>query len=92
MADTYRDARERFAANIERWRRRDGSSVEQLATRAGLAGDELEEILAAEREADYGTIVSLAGALGVEPGELFDGIGWIPGDGSTPGRFDVRGS
>ncbi|MBS1892228.1 MAG: helix-turn-helix transcriptional regulator [Actinobacteria bacterium] len=91
MADTDRDARERFAANIERLRRRDGSSVEQLAARAAMDGAELAEILAAEREADYGTIVALAGVFDVEPGDLFEGIDWIPGDGDRPGGFKVDG-
>jgi transcriptional regulator with XRE-family HTH domain len=75
MADTDRDARERFAANIERLRRRDGLSVEELAARSDLDEAELREILGAEREAAYGTIAALAGALGVEAGELFEGIG-----------------
>jgi transcriptional regulator with XRE-family HTH domain len=78
MADTDRDARERFAANIERLRRRDGLSVEELAARADVDARELEEILGADREAAYGTIAALAGALGVEVGELFEGIRWTP--------------
>ena len=78
MADTDRDARERFAANIERLRRGDGSSVEELAARADLDARELEEILSADREAAYGTIAAIAGALGVEVGELFEGISWTP--------------
>lgn len=92
MADTDKDVRERFAANIERLRRRDGSSVDQLAARAGMEGTELAKILAAEQEADYGTIAALAAALKVEPGELFEGIGWTPGDGGAPGGFEVAGS
>jgi transcriptional regulator with XRE-family HTH domain len=78
MADTDREARQRFAANIERLRRRDGLSVEELAQRADVDARELEEILRADREASYGTIAALAGALGVEVGELFEGIRWIP--------------
>lgn len=78
MADTDRDARERFAANIERLRHRDGLSVEALAERAEVDVRELREILGADREATYGTIAALAGALGVEPVELFEGIRWIP--------------
>lgn len=74
MADTDRDARERFAANIERLRRRDGSSVDELAERADVEAGELEEILRADREAAYGTIAAIAGALGVHVGELFEGI------------------
>jgi transcriptional regulator with XRE-family HTH domain len=78
MADTDRDARERFAANIERLRRRDGLSVEELSARSDVDARELKEILSADREAAYGTIAALAGALGVEAGELFEGIRWTP--------------
>jgi transcriptional regulator with XRE-family HTH domain len=81
MADTDREVRERFAANIERLRRRDGLSVEGLAARSQIDPHELRRILRGDEEADYGTIVLLAGALGVEPGELFEGIAWI-----RPGR------
>ena len=78
MAATDKDARERFAANIERIRRRDGLSVEELAERADLDARELEEILCADREAAYGTIAALAGALGAQPEELLEGISWVP--------------
>lgn len=53
-------------------------SVEQLADRSDIETRELGDILSADREAPYGTIAALAGALGVEPGELFEGIRWIP--------------
>jgi transcriptional regulator with XRE-family HTH domain len=89
MADTDREARERFAANIERLRRRDGLSVKALAERSRIDPRGLEEILRAEGEADYGTIALLAGALRVEPGELFRGIRWIPPGEDRPGRFEV---
>jgi transcriptional regulator with XRE-family HTH domain len=78
MADTDRDARERFAANIERLRRREGLTVEGLAARSDLDAAELGEILSADREAGYGTIAAIAGALGVVPGELFEGIDRTP--------------
>jgi transcriptional regulator with XRE-family HTH domain len=92
MADTDREARERFAANIQRLRLRDGLSVELLAERAELDGRELREILRGEGEARYGTIALLAGALGVEPEELFQGIRWIPPEGDDRGRFEIEES
>jgi transcriptional regulator with XRE-family HTH domain len=91
MADTDREARERFAANIERLRRRDGLSVEELAELAALGARELGEILRAEREARYGTIAQLAGALGVEPEDLFRGIRWVPPGEDGRGGFEVEG-
>jgi transcriptional regulator with XRE-family HTH domain len=78
MADTDREARERFAANIERLRRREGLSVEELAERSAVDAGELGEILRSDREVGYGTIAALAGALGVRAGELFEGITWTP--------------
>jgi transcriptional regulator with XRE-family HTH domain len=80
MADTDREARERFAANIERLRRRERLSIEELAERSEVDVGELGEILGADREAGYGTIAALAGALGVRAGELFEGISWTPPD------------
>jgi transcriptional regulator with XRE-family HTH domain len=92
MADSDREARRRFAANIERLRRRGGSSVEGLAARSGVDADELTQILAADREAGYGTIAALAGALEVEPGELFEGISWVPGEEGRAGGLEVEGA
>jgi transcriptional regulator with XRE-family HTH domain len=92
MADTDREARERFAANIQRLRLHDGLSVEVLAERAGLDGRELSEILRGDGEASYGTIALLAGALGVEPEGLFQGIRWIPPEGDDGGRFEIEES
>ena len=89
MADTDREARERFAANIERLRRREGLSVETLAELSRIDGPELREILRGHREADYTTIALLAEALGVEPGELFEGIAWIPPGEDRHGRFEI---
>jgi transcriptional regulator with XRE-family HTH domain len=89
MADTDREARQRFAANIERLRRRDCLSLDSLAGRAGIEVRRLEAILRADEEADYGTIAQLAGALGVGPAELLEGIRWIPPRGHEPGGYAV---
>ena len=87
MADTDREARERFAANIERLRRREGLSVEELAGRSEVDAGELGEILRADREADYGTIAALAAA---EPfdvrGEAFPCLFVRVGHGCPRGR------
>jgi len=89
MADTDREARGRFAANIERLRRREGLSVETLAELSRIDGSKLSEILLGDREANYTTIALLAEALGVEPGELFEGIAWIPPGEDGVGRFEI---
>jgi transcriptional regulator with XRE-family HTH domain len=89
MADIEREARERFAANVERLRRRDGLSVEVLAERAGIEGAELGKILRGKIEVSYRAIAQLAGALGVQPEELFAGIRWIPPREDGGGAFEI---
>jgi transcriptional regulator with XRE-family HTH domain len=90
MAETHEEARERFAANVERLRRGKGISVEALAERSTVDPGELGEVLSGDREAGYATIALLAGALGVEPGELFRGIAWVPPEEGGEGRFEVE--
>jgi transcriptional regulator with XRE-family HTH domain len=91
MADTDRKVRERFAANIQRLRRRDGLSVEELAERARLDARDLEELLRGERDPGYGTLALLAAALGVDPECLLQGIRWIPPGEEIGGRFEIVG-
>jgi transcriptional regulator with XRE-family HTH domain len=90
MAETHEEARERFAANVERSRRGKGISVTELAERSTVDPRQLGEILRGDREPGYATIALLAGALGVEPGELFRGIAWIPPEEGGEGRFEVE--
>ncbi len=91
MAHTDRDARERFAANVEELRRQAGLSLDELATRSRVDGDELRRILGADLEAGAGAIDTIAGALGVDPGDLFRGIAWVPPAEGRPGRYVVEG-
>lgn len=88
MAQKCKEARARFAANVERLRGRRGDSLDRLAERSELGRGELEAILRGEAEADVGAIQRLAGALEVAPGELYDGIAWVP-DGEGGGEFRV---
>ena len=80
MSDEKREAKalERFAANIESLRQSRGLSLDALAERSGLGREDLARILGGETEASAGTIYLLAGALGAAPGELFNGIAWVP--------------
>jgi transcriptional regulator with XRE-family HTH domain len=89
MAQKPEDARMRFAANAERLRRKRGYSSGLLAERSGLDPGELEAILRGEEEADVESIVRLAGALEVSPGELYRGTAWVP-DGEGGGEFRVE--
>jgi transcriptional regulator with XRE-family HTH domain len=78
MTDTNRAAQARFGANVEGLRQHCGLSVEALAERTELGRDELTGILGGEVEARAGTVYLLAGALGVDPGDLFRGLSWAP--------------
>jgi transcriptional regulator with XRE-family HTH domain len=78
MTETNRAAQARFGANVEGLRQHRGLSVEVLAERSELGRDELTGILSGEVEARAGTVYLLAGALGVDPGDLFRGLSWAP--------------
>jgi transcriptional regulator with XRE-family HTH domain len=77
---------ERFAQNLRRARASTVLSQEELAFRASLHRTEVGMLERAERTPRIDTLVKLAGALGVEPTALLDGIEWDPGD-FRPGGF-----
>ena len=84
MTDTNKEAQARFGANVDCLRQRRGLSVEVLAERSELGRDELTGILSGKVEARTGTVYLLAGALGVDPGDLFQGMTWAtPADGGS---------
>lgn len=69
---------ERFGANLRRVRRREGLSQEGLAVRASLHRTEIGRLEHGERASRIDTLIRLAGAMAVPPGELLDGIAWVP--------------
>lgn len=79
----------RFAANVERLRRQHSYSTDQLAERSQLEKADLETILRGEAEADVDTIYRLAGALNVPPGQLYEGVSWVP-DGEGGGEYRIE--
>jgi transcriptional regulator with XRE-family HTH domain len=81
---------ERFGENLRRVRRREGLSQEQLAVRASLHRTEVGVLERRGRACRIDTLIQLAGAMAVAPGELLDGIAWIPGP--EPGGDFVFGS
>ena len=70
---------ERFGSNLHRVRRREGLSQEGLAVRASLHRTEIGRLEGGERACRIDTLIRLAGAMAVPPGELLDGIAWVPG-------------
>jgi transcriptional regulator with XRE-family HTH domain len=89
MAQKPEEARMRFAANVERVRRQRDYSVDRLAERAGIEREALEAMMRGEAEARVDSILRLAGALEVTPGELYEGVAWVP-DGEGGGEFRVE--
>jgi transcriptional regulator with XRE-family HTH domain len=70
---------ERFGQNLRRVRKREDLSQEQLARRASLHRTEIGKLENTERVCRIDTLIRLAGAMAVSPGELLDGIAWVPG-------------
>jgi transcriptional regulator with XRE-family HTH domain len=69
---------ERFGANLRRVRRREGLSQEGLAVRASLHRTEIGRLEHGGRACRIDTLIRLAGAMAVPPGELLDGMAWVP--------------
>lgn len=63
-------------------------SQEELGIRASLHRTEISQLERGLRVARIDTLVKLAGALGVSPGELIEGIDWSPGS-TTTGQFTL---
>jgi len=70
----------RFSKNLSSCRRRAGLSQEKLAYLASLHRTQIALLERAERVPRIDTLVKLAGALSIPPGELLDGIEWHPPD------------
>jgi len=81
-----REVAGKFGENLSRCRRRVNLSQEELAFRSALHRTEIGLLERGERVPRIDTLVKLAGALGVDPVHLLDGIEWHPGQ-FQPGRF-----
>jgi transcriptional regulator with XRE-family HTH domain len=80
---------ERFSHNLVAARKRAGLTQEDIAFRAALHRTEIGLLERAARTPRIDTLAKLAGALGVKPAVLLDGIVWHPGD-YQPGGFVER--
>ncbi|MBS1842858.1 MAG: helix-turn-helix transcriptional regulator [Actinobacteria bacterium] len=69
---------ERFGSNLRRVRRREGLSQIKLAARASMDRTEVGLLERGRRVCRIDTLIRLAGAMAVPPGELLDGIAWVP--------------
>lgn len=77
---------QRFGTNLARARELAGISQEEVGFRASLHRTAVGQLERGERIARIDTVVKLAGALGVPPGSLLDGMAWEPGE-FVEGRF-----
>jgi transcriptional regulator with XRE-family HTH domain len=80
-----------FGENLSRCRERADISQEELGIRASLHRTEISQLERGLRVARIDTLVKLAGALGVAPAELIEGIEWSPGA-TMAGRFVPAGA
>jgi len=83
-----REVAERFGANLARLRKRVRLSQEDASFRAGLHRTEVSSLERGKRLPRVDTVAKLAAALKADPGELFEGIVWKPGE-LRPGRFEL---
>jgi transcriptional regulator with XRE-family HTH domain len=79
---------EQFGANLRYCRRRAGLSQEETAMRASLHRTAVSYIERGTRIPRIDTAAKLAAVVGVDPGDLFDGIVWEPGE-ALIGRFEL---
>ncbi len=80
---------ERFGENLMIYRKRAGLSQEELGFRASLHRTEISQLERGVRlVARIDTLVKLAGALSVPPGDLLKGMAWSSGS-TRVGRFRV---
>lgn len=80
------EAEEAFAANLKRLRTASGLSQEKLSHRASLARTHVGLIENCEMLPELDTVWRLAGALGVDPGQLMTGLYWRPDDSADGGH------
>jgi transcriptional regulator with XRE-family HTH domain len=83
------DVAARFGENLMRYRKRANLSQEELGFRASLHRTEISQLERGVRLARIDTLVKLAGALSIPPGDLLKGMAWTPG-GTRIGRFRIR--
>jgi len=79
---------ERFADNLAYYREKTGLSQEALASRAEIHRTQIGELIRGKQLPRLDTLVKLAGALGVSPCDLLEGISWEPA--AQTGKFKIE--
>ena len=81
-----------FGENMLRGRQRADLSQEELAFLSSLHRTEIGQLERGIRIPRIDTVIKLAGALQVPPGDLLKGMAWKPAKLAARGRFVTRGS
>jgi transcriptional regulator with XRE-family HTH domain len=87
--DPSAEVAKEFGLNVLVARKRAALSQEELGFRASLHRTEIGQLERGVRLPRIDTVVKLAGALSVPPGDLLKGMAWTSG-GQRVGRFRVR--
>lgn len=81
----------RFSERLLITRRRAGLSQEELGYLSNLHRTEVGHLERGHRDPKVSTLIKLAGALGVTPNDLLDGIEWKPKTNAPlQGQFKIK--
>lgn len=89
MAEYNYELAAHFKANLKRHRKLAGYSQEELGFLAGIHRTEIGMLERGIRIPRIDTLIKLASALEVPPGDLLAGIEWVPGP-LRFGSFAIR--
>ncbi|HKB51361.1 MAG TPA: helix-turn-helix transcriptional regulator [Solirubrobacterales bacterium] len=81
------DLAKRFAENLTHYRSKSGLSQEALAAKAEIHRTQVSELQRGQQLPRLDTLVKLAGALGIPPCDLLDGLAFEPA--ARRGRFKI---
>jgi transcriptional regulator with XRE-family HTH domain len=77
---------QRFAENLKRELAKSPFTQDDVAARAEIHRTQIPKLLKGDQIPRLDTVVRLAGAMGIEPIVLIEGIAWTPGEPIT-GEF-----
>jgi transcriptional regulator with XRE-family HTH domain len=81
------DLERSYGRNLRRIRKERGYSQEALAFRAEVHRTEVSLLERGKRDPGVNMTLRLAGALGVDPGELLAGAAFVPSEGGRDAHF-----
>lgn len=79
---------DQFGQNLARSIKSSGLSQEDVAERAEVHRTQISELTRGKHVPMLDTVIKLAGALGVPPESLLEGMSWSPAA-RTPGQFNA---